>query len=36
LCVAAIKFNPARCGANGGSECGVTQQSNVTNAIAGE
>jgi hypothetical protein len=36
LCVAAIKFNPARCGANGGSECGVTQQSNVTNAIAGK
>jgi len=36
LCVAAIQFNPARCSANGSSERGVTQQSNVTNAIAGK
>jgi hypothetical protein len=36
LCVAAIKFNPARCGANGGNKRGVTQEGNVTNAIAGE
>jgi hypothetical protein len=36
LCVPAIKFNPARCCANGSSERGVTQQSNVTNAVAGK
>ncbi len=36
LCVATIKFNPARCSANGSSKRGVTQQSNVPNAIAGK
>jgi hypothetical protein len=36
LCVPAIKFNPARFCANGSSKRGVTQQGNVTNAVAGE
>jgi hypothetical protein len=36
LCVATIKFNPARCSANGSSERSVTQEGYVTNAIAGE
>jgi hypothetical protein len=36
LCVPAIKFNPARCSANGSSKRGVTQQGNVANAIAGK
>jgi hypothetical protein len=36
LCVPAIKFNPARCSANGSSKRGVTQESNVTNAVAGK
>jgi hypothetical protein len=36
LCVPAIKFNPARCSANGSSKRGVTQEGNVTNAIAGK
>ena len=36
MCVAAIQFNPARCSANGSSKRGVTQQSNMTNAVAGD
>jgi hypothetical protein len=36
LCVPAIEFNPARGGTNGSSERGVTQEGNVTNAIAGK
>lgn len=36
LCVAAIKFNPARGSANGSSKRGVAQQCDVPNAIAGE
>ena len=36
MCVAAIKFNPARCSANGSSKSSVTQKSNVPDAIAGK
>lgn len=36
LCVPAIKVDSARCGANGSSERSVTQEGNVTNAIAGK